>query len=428
VLGAVGLPEPARGAARIPRLLAARARVRAALAWPAAQRADDGGTAARQADVCWAVSTGLGFVDPVVASEYSSRFTRAALRAGDPARVVRALSAEAMVRVGGGERAWPEVATLLRQAEDLARRHGDPLTLGRAIGAHGVAAGLCQRFEQARQSCELAEPILRDRAGKAPWEVATVQHFALYAALELGELDFVCRRAPELYRDYRARDNRYAASGVATHYANLAWLVTEGPARARAIVHEAESFFPQDRFHLPRYDACIAHVHLDLHEGRPERALARVGELFRLLRASQLLRVQALRVDALYLRARTELAMAAVARLGRPWLLARAWRSVGALAGTSSLLARPLATLLSAAAFALAGRRSAAEASLRRAVSGLDGARALLLAACARLKLGALVGGSEGAELRRAGLAELSPGVLRAPDAFASLFAPGLDP
>ncbi|MBI4956732.1 MAG: protein kinase [Myxococcales bacterium] len=426
VLRTAGLPGPVRGAARLARLLAARARARTALSIGGPARDEAGRQRARlQADVLWAASAGLGFVDPVAGAEYSSRFVVAALQSGDPARAVRALASEAIVRVGGGEPAWREVTALLARARRIAEHHADRLMLGRCEGALGVAAAFTGRFAMAARSCAAAEVLLGEHGRGATWELATVQHLALYASVHLGELSTVCARAPELLRDYRAREDLYAASGAATHYANLAWLVTDGPVRAREVVRGAASWFPAERFHLPHYDAVVAHVHLDLFEQRASDALGRAEELWRALRSSLLLRVEAVLVDALFLRTRALVALAAANRAERGVLLARAALDVARLARTQSILARALALLTGASVLDVAGFRARACRRLGRAIEALDAVDARLLAASARFRLGLLRGGSEGAALAALARPRLVPVPACDLDAFTAIFTPG---
>ena len=241
----------------------------------------------------------------------------------------------------------------------------------------------------------------------------------------LGEVDVLRRRAPALFRDYEARDNRYAASGVATNYANLAWLVNDGPRKAREMVERAEGWFPATEFHLPHYDAAISHVPLDLYDGRAGSALERVEALWTWLRASLMLTVEPVLVDALFLRLRATLAAAGQATFRRPLMLAAAAAGIHRLAKTRSVLGRPFALLLSAGALALSAQPDRAQCRLRAAIVLLDESGLALLAACARLTLGRLVGGSEGALLRTQASARLTVGPLGDPDAFASLFVPG---
>ena len=429
----VGLPAPAVGVWRLPRLAWARLGARRAMARTSslavgpAVRIDD--AVVRQADVSWAVSTGLGFLDPIAAAEYSSRHTAPALSTRDPLRVVRALTSEAMVLVGEGEPAWPRVEALIARAEGVARGQADAVVRSMCDSAMGVAAGLSGRFELARTRCELAETVLADRVRTEPWQLATVQHFALYAALMLGDLDVLCRRAPVLLREYADRDNRYAASGVATNYANLAWLVTDGPRAAREVVQRAERWFPATEFHLPHYDAAISHTHLDMYEGRADSALERVETLWKWLRASLMLSVEPVFVDAMFLRLRATVAAARSATgLRRVFLLGNAEVGVRRLKRARSLLARPLGLLLEAGILAIRNDQDRAETCLRAAIVALDASGLVLFAASARLILGHYVGEARGRALRSVALSRFSVVPLRDPERFASIFVPGFPP
>lgn len=428
----VGLPAPAKGIWRLPRLAWARLRARRAMARATLQRQDERRRldlpAARRADVSWAVSTGLGFLDPVAAAEYASRHTAAALGTDDPMRVVRALTSEAIVIVGEGEPAWARVEALVRRAESIAFESGDPLVFAMCDATMGVTAGLSGRFSLSRDRCEAAENAMADRIRTEPWQLATVRHFALYAALVLGDLDVLVRRAPTLFREYSERGNRYGASGAATNYANIAWLLTEGPRVAREVVERAERWFPTRVLTLPHYDAAISHTHLDLFEGRAHAAFDRVEALWKRLRSSLMLSVEPVFVDALFLRLRATVAAARATRgFGREALLARVAVGVRRLERARSRLARPLGALVRAGALAAGGKRASAADQLRTAIVALDAAELPLYGACARSVLAAYVGGAEAAELRSRMGPSLASVSARDIGRFTSIFVPGFD-
>src|SRR6185312_2631423 len=97
-----------------------------------------------------------------------------------------------------------------------------------------------------------------------------------------------------------------------------------------------------------------------------------------------------IRILARFLRARLAIAE------GTPAMLARAEGDARAIAGEKMDWSRPIVDLLRAAIDHARGRRDKATHGLRRAIDGFDAAEMRLHAACARARLGALIGGDEG--------------------------------
>ena len=85
------------------------------------------------------------------------------------------------------------------------------------------------------------------------------------------------------------------------------------------------------------------------------------------------------------------------------------------------------ADLFDASSSAVEGQTDAAVAGLKRAVESLDAVDLNLYAACARWRLGNLLGGDEGAALRARARQFMEDAEIRAPEKVLRLLAPGFD-
>ena len=135
-----------------------------------------------------------------------------------------------------------------------------------------------------------------------------------------------------------------------------------------------------------------------------------------------MLRVQLLRIEASYLRARCALAAASRDR-GR--LLAIARDEARRIAREKMRWSDPLASLLRAGIANMEGDTARAEQLLGAAVDGFDRAAMKLYAAAARRRLGILVGGERGRELVCRADNWMASQTIKNPPLMTGMLAPG---
>jgi hypothetical protein len=177
-------------------------------------------------------------------------------------------------------------------------------------------------------------------------------------------------------------------------------------------------------FHLQHYHHLLGVGQLHLYTGEGARGYAALVERWPGLESSLILRVQLVRHEAFLLRARLALLEAQQEPSRRDARLREAKRLIKpALGGGPGL--GGMAALAAAGLAASLGDSDGAVAHLRRAITTLDGDDMVTYAAIARLRLGALLGGDEGAALRATGTAHLTDQKVVAPDRFARMIAPG---
>jgi serine/threonine protein kinase/tetratricopeptide (TPR) repeat protein len=349
-------------------------------------------------DICWAVAAGLAMVDNIRGADFQTRHLLLSLRAGEPYRVARALAVEAGFSATSGAPGRRRSERFSKMADELSRRVGHPHAIGLAKLTAGVAAFLVGEWKNALELCGLAEEILRDQCTGVLWELTSAQNFILGSLLYLGNLNEIARRLPVMFATSSERGNLYAATEIKTRM-NFMWLAADDPGSARHEVAEALRLWSHKGFHRQHYNAMLAEAQIALYNGDGEAAWVYVTSRWPDLRSTMLLRIQVLRIEALFLKARSALAIAAVDRVRTRSLLREAERLSRAIERERMPWSNPLAWLLRAGVAGLRHDCSQARQWLSQAASGFERADMALYAAVARWRLGELRDSAAGRHL-----------------------------
>ncbi len=420
------MPTSAKGA--LSSLLLRRARLKLrGLGWTAREPGSLAPLDAARIDACWTVASGLGMIDPIRGADFQTRNLLLSLEAGDPARVARSLAMEAMYQSTSGGRGRGRAATILREAASVAERVGDPKIRGLCTFAAGMVAYEGGEWRRARDLLQQADTTFLDGCAGVTLEVATNRHFLVLALLQLGELQDLARRVPDYIVDAEDRGDRFTATSFRNGCMNIAWLVDGDVAGARAAAARAMQAWAPEPFYLQHYEGLYAQATVDLYAGDGPAAWRRVARVWPQLKRSQLLAVEQLRLEALFLRGRAALAAASARDDSLPpgeRLLAEAAAAARRIDRARMPWATPLASLLRAGVAAARGDGGGAAQLLGEATAQLELQEMRVYAAAARRRRGELLGGAEG----RAAVAEADgwfagQGVAD-PVAMAGLFAP----
>jgi hypothetical protein len=380
-------------------------------------------------DICWAVSTGLSMIDNIRAADFQARGTLLALESGEPARIARALSMEAVFHASDGGPSRAHAAKLIDLSHQLALASADPGLLAQATMIHGACAYLVGEWRLAAQRLSEAEVMLRERCTGQIWQKATTQRFGLGSLQYLGELRELLDRLPFALRDAEERGNIYAGTDLRARL-NLYWLARDDPQGYRREIDDALRRWTNDGYHLQHFNALRSLVQADLYENDPATAVQRIDESWPALDAAMVLRIQVARVEAHQLRASAGLASLAAdpAPSQRRALQFKKQidRDIHAIERERMPWAAALAALLRAGLAALQPDPKDTPRALQAAITGLRAADMALHAAIAERYLGHLEGGEIGARRHHAADAWIrAQGVLR-PDRLALALAPGL--
>jgi serine/threonine protein kinase len=346
-------------------------------------------------DICWAVTAGLGNVDPIRAADFQTRHLLLALRAGELYRVARALNLEAGFTATAGKSGQKRAAQLYAVAESLSKESGHPHAIGLHSYVSGLAAFLVGQWQRAAEMLSEADEILRYRCTGVTWEIASTQNFLLSSLIYLGELREISLRVPILLSAAEKRSNLFELTDLRTRI-NILWLLNDDPDEARRQVIEAMQQWTQKGFHRQHYNALLALAQIELYSGNGLVAWKQVSSQWPALSGSMILRVQIIRIEALHLQARCALAAAASGADDAPRLIGIAERLATQISKEGMKWADPLAELLQAGVAWLRNDKQTTISVLSKACVGFDEAHMKLYAAVAKRCLGEITGGLEG--------------------------------
>ena len=278
-------------------------------------------------------------------------------------------------------------------------------------------------WKKALALSEEALAILRDQCVGVTWEVNAAQNLVIWALMYLGELGELSRRVPPLLANARSSGNLYIATELCTR-SNYFWLAADDPDEGERVTLESIGRWSHKGFHRQHYSAMLARIQTALYRGNADAAWGLLDELDVILRRSSLTRIQVMRVESHYLRARSALAMAA-----RHGAAAASSRSPvpepgGSPASGCRGRTRSLCCSTRPSPPSKAGRRSPCDC-LHDAVDRFDRADMQLYAAVARRRLGTLQDGAGGRELKRRAEEWMAGQGIKNPVAMTRMLAPG---
>jgi hypothetical protein len=372
VLREVGLRFPASPKTALASILLHRVQLR--LRGLGFSSADSGRISERdrlRIDACWSVATGLAIVDTIRGSDFMLRHLLFALRSGDPYRVARGLTLEASLRAATGGVHPRRALEFQALAQKLAETMDEPLLDGLIHHTKGSMMYYRGEWRKALGEFQRAEEIFRDRCTGVTWELSASEFLQAGCLQHLGELNTMYHRRLAFLARAQERGNLL----VETHFRirlSVLWLAADDPARAEKEVMDGIGRWSQGGFHLQHLLALVGLTQVDLYTGQGQAAFDRLQQQWPTLKMSLLMRVQVLRIEADYLRARCALAASEEAADPDPFLsLAR--RHGRRLQREAAPWARAFAQLVQAAIATRHGDAGQAATLLGAAAEGFRG-------------------------------------------------------
>ncbi len=394
VLDVLGYRYKPPGRWTLPRLALARGRLR--LRGLHSKRRDESQVTREdlaRIDACWTASVGLGMADTIIGAEFQSRHLLAALRAGEPVRLARALALEIAflsVTARGRRRA----AKLLPRMQALAEELDDPYL--RSVGGGCVALYRYQNgeFHGAVEVTEAYMKIMRTRCAGVSWELATGEMYRIWALYFLGEIRTMAEDVIALRASARDVGDLYAAGNLFTGVPAMGTLFADGDVEAvEQMVDRVMEPWSRARFHLQHYYAGLSRAHCAFFRGQHAEAHEQIEELWTRSSRAMLSRIDMIRFELHHLRAQSALARRD---------FGRADRAARQLEKHPAVSMRPVGTAMRGAIAAARGRDDEAVALLERAQAALADGGLRGFENAARHARGALIGGDEGEQLQAA--------------------------
>jgi hypothetical protein len=310
------------------------------------------------------------------------------------------------------------------QLSRVSARNEHPGLMGFATACEGLAMYLMGQWRPARRAIESGMSAMVEHGVGLRWETNLAEQYLTSTLFYLGEAAQLSRMVPQLLRAAIARGDVYAQHGLRGWRSNLAWLIMDRPIEARAHAEAAATARrTAEGFHLQHYYELLSMAQIDLYEGNPDAAWQRLEGAWKTLTGSYLLRIQSIRVEASFLRARAALAVAAARPADGARFLVEARRLARQLDREGAAWASAFADHVRAL-IAVLERQGDAGELLERAERSYAAADMSLFASVLRLRRGQLLGGATGraweAEARQA----MAEQAIACVDAMARLLSP----
>ncbi len=348
-------------------------------------------------DVLHSIARGLSMTDHIRGADFTTRFLLAALRMGEPGRVLAAMTIEAN-NASGMAPGSAYARRILSSCDAMLERRRDAVAGFYLDAAHGISHFMTGEWSMARARFETCIEHSAGLSGMS-WERGLVHFQLMWSLFYLGELAQMRRRIPPLLQDARDRGDLFTVSGLTLGLNNIVILDREGPESAEQEIREVLSRWTVRGYHLQHYWAMLSRVHASLYDHRPEQTFAFLEHDWKTLKKSFLLHVPSIRCESLIIQGRSQLARALTVRgADRRSCLARVPGFAKALLREKAAWSRALGGLLEATWLVQDGRPERAIGQLRTVIDQLDACGMRLYAAAARIRLGRLEGGQTGAE------------------------------
>jgi len=218
-------------------------------------------------DTLWSGTIGLSMAKPLASQAFQQRHIRAALDAGEPFRVARALCIElAFSGLPGGNderKSWE----LSRRAHAVARTITDPYPEAFATMSDAATHWLRGRWRAARESVEAALAVYERACTGVTWEKDTSRFVALSALAHGGDFDELDRRYGIVLADAVERGDLYLEVQLRTRFGPLLELRADRPEAARTGIHRALGRWSAAGYQIVHYWGFINRVQSLLYEG-----------------------------------------------------------------------------------------------------------------------------------------------------------------
>jgi hypothetical protein len=352
-------------------------------------------------EVYRALTAGLTFWSPIMATRYHLKYLRLALQLGQPRRVAPALASQAMFVAMTGERTYPRARNLLNQSLALGTRLQDPRITGSTRAFDAMCGWLTGRWDLARDRGREAERILRENCAGAWWELSVARNALLGGLLWAGHWKEYATRLTEFSEDAQ---NRNELSSLVTYRMNhgAVCLARDNVEQADRDLLEAQRILANAwstrGYHIPHFFGLFCRGQIAVYSSNRSAAMGLLTRELPIVRAPYLLRVQTIAILALLLEGTLAIACATgpdAQGKGSADLLRRARGTAEAIRRKPAIWGSGLAMMIEAGVDAAQGRLDAACARWLEAERELTRAGMLMFAAAVRYSRGHVTGDRE---------------------------------
>jgi len=365
-------------------------------------------------DTCEAIASSTA-VDPLLAANFWTQHLWYALRAGEPRRIVQALTGAAGLLFAFGASA-ARIQTILSRATALAERQGDAYGIGRSIFISGQIAHLEGRWRESVLELRRATEILKGECMESTALIDFIGTVEIINLRWMGDLQQLAAKVQPYLKDAVERGRKSQELNVRLSAGFLLLLREDAAARAEDFVRAAYLRLSEQELTLQHIFELEARLLILLYQGRTEEAWDLFSRKRRKFQGSGLLRMDLFQTMWRSLSALVALAAKQPLRLAEPeveWLLR-----------SRCVFARPMYALLKALILRRQGRHAEALALMRQAEAGFSDCDMLLHLACTRYRYGHWHTGAAGKERLAAARHFMNSQGIKNPERMAAMLIP----
>jgi hypothetical protein len=376
-------------------------------------------------DALAAAGMGLMMVDQLRGQYFQARALLAALAAGSPRDLERALFLETCSQSTGGRRTEARSRALLEMLKERAGREPSRYSEGFCDGAEAFLRFFLGDLEGALPLVGRAHQVFLECVGETFLVNASLSMHCR-ALMFLGRFEELRRRLAEVRREMQRVGDLHALASLVGSQSTI-HLAADRPDLAGREIDEVAAILPKRRFVVLHFDHMVASAQRDLYSGRVDEAFERLERVWPRLRRSFFMRATMVRFAGCSLRGRVHLARA-VRLTGREREGRLRWVEdvTRRLQAEGSSLPRGLALQLRAGVLACRGDAPGARRCAEDAERAFGELGMRVHEAASRLFRGRMSDGPEGEALVARAREALSSEGIRRPDVFAEMMAPGL--
>jgi len=374
-------------------------------------------------DALLALGRSMAMLDSTRAAAVNTRAAGLALKLREPRRARQALMLEVSFAAGTGSAKVPYA----RKQLDALRALNEAWPTREGPGLEAMSEGLVLALGEgdwaaARPHFARGREVLR----KTPHglEADVCENFELVAAATMGDFAWLHPLLLERLEDAERRNDVYQVVSLTCDGSHLSWLARDEPGELLRRVQHVMAGWTQERFLLPRYWELWARTRAALYRGDGPKALGRLDRGWGDIRRAGLLYSEAVRVDLWATRGVAALAQHAHGGLPKSAGLRIATKAARQLAKVRHPSGPLRGRLVRAGLLAVQGRPDEARAALDGLDAAFEAIRWRLHAAAAKLRLGQLVGGDQGAAQAAQARRSFRDLAVVDPDAMARVVAP----
>ncbi len=354
----------------------------------------------------------------------------AALDAGEPKRLSRALYVDYVFEEISRGRESRRARRLLALARDVGARH--PIPYVEAHSSMFLATLGFIRYADLETTLTLtrkADRLYREQCSGVAFEIGINDHLLSSTLFCRGAWREVRERCLRAVREGAGRNDFLQVSSSVCSGMNIAWLMADQPTQALRLLESVSQHYPRDRVYVLDFYETQARHQIDLYLGDVEAAHRRNEKSHLRLASALLTRLPMIGFTLSTMRTECRLGLALRSHgAARESHLHAAETLILTMRRSSVLWAPAVADLCRAAVMAMRGLPEEALQLLAAAEEGCARFQANLFARCARWRRGQLMGGETGAALVDSARTAFVQEGVRVPERIIDMFAPGFAP